>query len=236
MKKARLTVIDNYDSFTWNLVQYIGELGVHCEVYRNDEISVEELAALEPSALLVSPGPSTPDNAGISLAAIRALAGQVPILGVCLGHQAIGQHYGGVIDKAQRIMHGKLSAVHHDGTSVFRGLPTPFTVTRYHSLVITPASLPSELIVTAWTLDDAGEREEIMAVRHRELPIHGVQFHPESISSEQGRELLANFLVEAGYLDRDSADERLAIIHADLAARGTNIDNPLRQAAGEASP
>lgn len=199
-----LAVIDNYDSFTFNLVQYLGELGVDVEVFRNDQIRVDELAALAPEAILISPGPGTPDSAGISLAAVACLAGEVPILGVCLGHQSIGQYFGGQIVHAQEIMHGKVSKIHHNGQGVFRELPNPFTATRYHSLVIDPAQIPEALEVTAWTQDKQGEREEIMGVRHRQLIIEGVQFHPESISSEHGHALLRNFLVSAGVARHDA--------------------------------
>jgi anthranilate synthase component 2 len=184
-----LLVIDNYDSFTWNLVQYLGELGADVHVYRNDAITLSEIAAWEPSHIVVSPGPCTPNEAGISVPAIREFAGKVPILGVCLGHQAIGQAFGGRIVRAQRVMHGKLSPVSHDGRGVFAGLPSPFPATRYHSLAIERASLPVELEVTA-TADDG----EIMGVRHRRLAVEGVQFHPEAILTEHGHALLRNFL------------------------------------------
>jgi anthranilate synthase component 2 len=188
-----LVMIDNYDSFTWNLVQYFGELGVEVRVFRNDAVTPAEIAALAPDQLVISPGPCTPNEAGISLAAIGAFAGKVPILGVCLGHQCIGQHFGGAIVRAPRIMHGKVSPVEHLDAGVFRGLPNPLQATRYHSLVIDPDHVPAELEVTAWTDDGAGRRT-IMGVRHRELPIEGVQFHPESILSEAGHQLLRNFL------------------------------------------
>ncbi len=189
-----LVMIDNYDSFTWNLVQYFGELGEEVEVFRNDAVTPQEIAALEPGHLVISPGPGTPNEAGISLEAIRHFAGKVPILGVCLGHQCIGQLFGGTIVRAPRIMHGKVSPVRHGGAGVFRGLPEPLQSTRYHSLVIDPDSVPAELEVTAWTEDDAGGREAIMGVCHRVLPIEGVQFHPESILSDAGHQLLRNFL------------------------------------------
>lgn len=189
-----LLLIDNYDSFTYNLVQYLGELGVEARVVRNDAISVAAALALRPERILISPGPCAPDRAGISLGLIEAAAGQVPILGVCLGHQAIGAAFGARIDRARQVMHGKISPIHHTGEDLFAGLPTPFNATRYHSLSIDPASLPAELAVTAWTLDARGAREEIMGVRHRHWPIHGVQFHPESILSEYGHALLRNFL------------------------------------------
>ena len=184
-----LLMIDNYDSFTYNLVQYFGELGEDVRVFRNDEITVKEIASLKPDRLVVSPGPCSPAEAGISVAAIRAFGGKIPLLGVCLGHQSIGAAFGGRIVHARQLMHGKTSAVHHDGSGVFRGLPEPFTATRYHSLAIERGSLPACLEVTAWT-DDG----EIMGVRHREFAIQGVQFHPESIRTEHGHRLLMNFL------------------------------------------
>jgi len=187
-------MIDNYDSFTYNLVQYLGELGVEVKVVRNDELTVAEAAALHPERVVISPGPCTPNEAGISVPLIQALAGRVPILGVCLGHQSIGQAFGGRIVKAHQVMHGKTSPVHHAGQGVFAGLPEPFRATRYHSLVIEWASLPEDLEVTAWTLTEAGEPDEIMGVRHRSLPVQGVQFHPESILTEHGHALLRNFL------------------------------------------
>jgi anthranilate synthase component 2 len=184
-----LLMIDNYDSFTWNLVQYFGELGEEVRVFRNDEITVEAIAALKPDRIVVSPGPCSPAEAGISVAAIRAFAGRIPLLGVCLGHQSIGAAFGGRIVHARQLMHGKTSPVHHADAGVFRGLPDPFTATRYHSLAIARDSLPACLEVTAWT-DDG----EIMGVRHREFSVEGVQFHPESIRSEHGHRLLRNFL------------------------------------------
>ncbi len=184
-----LLMIDNYDSFTYNLVQYLGELGQEVAVYRNDEISLEQIRALRPAHIVISPGPCTPTEAGISVPLIRRFAGEIPILGVCLGHQSIGQAFGGRIVHAKQLMHGKTSAIHHADKGVFRGLHEPLTATRYHSLVIERETLPGELEVTAWTEDD-----EIMGVRHRSLPVEGVQFHPESILTEQGRELLGNFL------------------------------------------
>ena len=198
-----IAVIDNYDSFTWNLVQYLRELGAEVTVYRNDAVELDALARTDPRAVLVSPGPGTPDGAGISLGAIPRFAGRVPILGVCLGHQSIGQHYGGRVAHAREIMHGKLSLVHHAGRGVFAGLPSPFTATRYHSLVIAPDSVPDALEVTAWTEDDMGNRVEIMGVRHREHAVEGVQFHPESVSSEHGHRLLGNFLAIAGIVPGD---------------------------------
>ena len=184
-----LLMIDNYDSFTYNLVQYLGELGEDVRVFRNDEITLEEVGRLNPAKIVISPGPCTPNEAGVSVPLIRGFAGRIPILGVCLGHQSIGQAYGGSIVHARTLMHGKTSLIRHDGKGVFRGLPNPFTATRYHSLVIARESLPECLEVTAWT-DDG----EIMAVRHRSVPVEGVQFHPESILTEHGHDLLANFL------------------------------------------
>lgn len=187
-----LLMIDNYDSFTFNLVQYLGELGAEVRVVRNDAIDLDGIEALKPDQLMISPGPCDPAQAGISLAAIRHFAGRLPILGVCLGHQAIGEAFGGRIVRAKELMHGKTSPVHHLGKGVFRGLPSPLTCTRYHSLAIERESLPDVLEVTAWTEDG-----EIMGVRHKSLPVEGVQFHPESILSEQGHELLRNFLEAA---------------------------------------
>jgi anthranilate synthase component II len=191
---AVLLMIDNYDSFTYKVVQYLGELGVDVQVYRNDAITVEQVAALAPQQIVISPGPCTPNEAGISMEVIRHFAGEVPILGICLGHQSIGQVFGGDIIRAGKVMHGKLSSIHHDGKGVFSGIESPFTATRYHSLVIDQDSLPDCLELTAWTLDDDGEIEEIMGVRHKSLPVEGVQFHPESILSEHGHQLLQNFL------------------------------------------
>ncbi|MFO8142162.1 MAG: aminodeoxychorismate/anthranilate synthase component II [Marinobacter sp.] len=189
-----LLMIDNYDSFTYNVVQYLAELGAEVQVYRNDDITIEQIEALQPERLVVSPGPCTPNEAGISMAAIRHFAGKLPILGICLGHQAIGQVFGGDIIRAGRVMHGKVSAVYHQDLGVFRGLNNPLQATRYHSLVIDKNTLPECLEVTAWTRNDDGSIEEIMGVRHKTLPIEGVQFHPESIMTEQGHELLRNFL------------------------------------------
>ncbi|GGC63584.1 aminodeoxychorismate/anthranilate synthase component II [Marinobacter halophilus] len=189
-----LLMIDNYDSFTYNVVQYLAELGADVQVYRNDDITIEQIEALKPERLVVSPGPCTPNEAGISMDAIRHFAGKLPILGICLGHQAIGQVFGGDIIRAGRVMHGKVSAVYHEDTGVFRGLSNPVQATRYHSLVIDKNTLPECLEVTAWTRNDDGSIEEIMGVRHKTLPIEGVQFHPESIMTEQGHELLRNFL------------------------------------------
>jgi anthranilate synthase component 2 len=184
-----LLMIDNYDSFTYNLVQYLGELGADVKVVRNDEIGLDEVARMRPERIVVSPGPCSPNEAGISLALIERLGGAVPILGVCLGHQAIGQAYGGKVVHAQQLMHGKTSPIHHAGQGVFAGLPSPFTATRSHSLAVERASLPDCLEVTAWT-DDG----EIMGLRHRSLAVEGVQFHPEAILTEHGHAMLANFL------------------------------------------
>lgn len=189
-----LLMIDNYDSFTYNIVQYLGELGADVRVYRNDAISLEEIERLAPEKIVISPGPCTPNEAGISVDAIHHFGGKIPILGICLGHQSIGQAYGGKIVRANKVMHGKLSAMHHYGKGVFAGLSNPFTATRYHSLVIEKESLPDCLEVTAWTEQPDGRIDEIMGVRHRTLPIEGVQFHPESILSEHGHQLLKNFL------------------------------------------
>jgi anthranilate synthase component 2 len=188
-----LLMIDNYDSFTFNIVQYLGELGADVRVVRNDEIDVDGIAALDPERLVISPGPCTPNEAGVSVAAINAFAGRLPILGVCLGHQSIGQAFGGRIVHAREVMHGKTSPIHHRSQGVFADLPNPFEATRYHSLVIESASLPDCLEVTAWTERDGGI-DEIMGVRHRELDIQGVQFHPESILTEHGHQMLKNFL------------------------------------------
>lgn len=190
-----LAMIDNYDSFTYNLVQYLGELGAEVRVFRNDQITVDELREFQPSRIMISPGPCTPNEAGISMETIRAFGGQVPILGVCLGHQSIGQVFGGRIVHAREIMHGKTSQIYHRGEGVFKGVvDNPFTATRYHSLVIEKDSMPDCLEITAWTQTETGEVDEIMGVRHKELPIEGVQFHPESILTEHGRDLLRNFL------------------------------------------
>ena len=187
-------MIDNYDSFTYNLVQYFGELGEEVWVYRNDQIGLDQIAELAPERIVLSPGPCTPDQAGISLAAIERFADQVPILGVCLGHQSIGQAFGGHIIRAGQVMHGKTSQVYHHGQGVFAGLPNPFTVVRYHSLVIEKATAPDCLEITAWTQTPDGDIDEIMGVRHKTLPVEGVQFHPESILTEHGHSLLRNFL------------------------------------------
>lgn len=189
-----LLMLDNYDSFTYNVVQYLAELGADVHVYRNDEITVEAVKALAPERIVISPGPCTPNEAGISMELIAAFAGVVPILGICLGHQSIGQVFGGEIVRARQVMHGKTSMMHHRGEGVFADLDNPFEATRYHSLVIDKATVPDCLEVTAWTENDLGEVDEIMGVRHRELAVEGVQFHPESILTRHGHELLANFL------------------------------------------
>ncbi len=189
-----LLMIDNYDSFTYNLVQYFGELGADVRVYRNDEIGVDGIEALAPRHLVISPGPCTPAEAGVSVAAIRAFAGRIPILGVCLGHQSIGQAFGGRIVHAREVMHGKTSDIYHADTGIFSGLKNPYRATRYHSLVIDRASLPDCLEITAWTRTAGGEMDEIMGVRHREFDVQGVQYHPESILTEHGHDLLRNFL------------------------------------------
>ena len=189
-----LLMIDNYDSFTYNLVQYFGELGQKVNVYRNDEITVDEIENLKPKHVVISPGPCTPNEAGISLELIEKLAGKIPILGVCLGFQAIAQAFGGNIIGAQRIMHGKVSQIHHTSKGVFTGLKNPFNATRYHSLVAEQSTLPECLEVTAWTNNDSGSIEEIMGVRHKTLAIEGVQFHPESILTEHGHQMLNTFL------------------------------------------
>jgi len=189
-----IVMIDNYDSFTYNLVQYFGELGAEVAVHRNDQITVDEVAALKPSHIILSPGPCTPNEAGICLELIDRLKGQFPILGVCLGHQSIGQAFGGVVKRAREVMHGKVSPIHHADTGMFRGLPSPYTATRYHSLIVEEATLPKELEVTAWTQKADGGRDEIMGLKHKTLAIEGVQFHPESILTEHGHQLLKNFL------------------------------------------
>jgi anthranilate synthase component 2 len=186
-----LLMIDNYDSFTYNLVQYLGELGEQVKVVRNDEVTLDEIESLAPGRIVISPGPCTPDQAGVSLGVIDRFKGRIPMLGVCLGHQAIGQAFGGKVVHAKTLMHGKVSRIHHAGKGVFAGLPSPYDATRYHSLAIERASCPPELEVTAWTEDG-----EIMGVRHRSLPVEGVQFHPESILTEHGHALLRNFLTD----------------------------------------
>jgi len=197
-----LLMIDNYDSFTYNLVQYFGELGEEVKVFRNDQITIEEIEAHKPDHLVISPGPCTPAEAGISVEAIKHFAGKLPILGVCLGHQSIGQAFGGKIVHAREIMHGKASMVYHSDVGVFKGLENPFEVIRYHSLVIEQASLPDCLEVTAWTQNSDGSRDEIMGVRHREFQIEGVQYHPESILTSHGHQQLANFLAMSGGMRR----------------------------------
>ncbi|MFM8355112.1 MAG: anthranilate synthase component II [Gammaproteobacteria bacterium] len=205
-----LLMIDNYDSFTYNIVQYLSELGADVAVYRNDEITLAEIERLAPSRIVVSPGPCTPNEAGISMAVIRTFGPHIPLLGICLGHQSLGQVFGGEVVRARNVMHGKLSAIHHDGSGVFSGLPAPFEATRYHSLVVRRDSLPDCLEMTAWTVLDgseglgaAGAVDEIMGLRHREYPIQGVQFHPESIMTQCGHDLLRNFLE-----DRDDRTAR----------------------------
>jgi anthranilate synthase component 2 len=189
-----ILMIDNYDSFTYNIVQYLAELGAEVDVRRNDEIDIAGIEALAPERIVISPGPCTPDEAGISLAVIRHFAGRLPLLGICLGHQSLGQVMGGRVVRARRVMHGKTSPIHHDGTGVFAGLPSPFTATRYHSLVVDRASLPEGLRITAWTVDDEGGVDEIMGLCDPATGAEGVQFHPESVLSEHGHDLLANFL------------------------------------------
>jgi len=186
-------VLDNYDSFTYNLVQYLGELGAEVEVRRNDQVSVEEIEALRPERIVISPGPCTPQEAGISIELIRHFAGKVPLLGVCLGHQAIGAAFGGQVVRAKNLMHGKTSQVEHDGKTIFRGLTSPMTATRYHSLIVAEDDLPNELEVSASTIDKDGSRV-IMRLRHREFPVEGVQFHPESVLTDEGKKLVKNFL------------------------------------------
>ena len=189
-----LLMIDNYDSFTYNLVQYLGELGAEVRVFRNDKISLREIEDLNPQRIVISPGPCTPNEAGISLAVIDHFKGRLPLLGVCLGHQAIGQAFGGRVVHAKKVMHGKTSEIYHNNSDVFRGLEIPFIATRYHSLVVERETLPECLAITAWTQDAQGEFDEIMGLRHKELPIFGVQFHPESILTTSGHDLLKNFL------------------------------------------
>lgn len=184
-----ILMIDNYDSFTFNLVQYLGELGEEIKVYRNDKITVEEIKKLEPDRIVISPGPCTPNEAGISLELIQQMGGKTPILGVCLGHQSIGQVYGGKVVRAENLMHGKTSMIYHDGRTIFENIPSPFTATRYHSLIVEKESLPDCFEISAWT-----DQGEIMGLRHKELPVEGVQFHPESILTEYGKEMLRNFI------------------------------------------
>jgi anthranilate synthase component 2 len=189
-----LLMIDNYDSFTYNVVQYLGELKADVQVYRNDEITIEQIKALNPERIVVSPGPCTPNEAGVSMEVIETFAGKLPILGICLGHQSIGQIFGGDVVRARQVMHGKVSAMYHNNKGVFKDLKNPFDATRYHSLVIDKNTLPACLEITAWTELEDGSVDEIMGVRHKEFAIEGVQFHPESILSEHGHDLLANFL------------------------------------------
>ena len=192
----KILMIDNYDSFTYNIVQYLGELGADVVVYRNDALTLSDIDVLAPDKIVISPGPCTPNEAGISLDVIKSFAGRIPLLGVGLGHQAIGQAFGGEVVKAREVMHGKLSPVHHRSTGVFRELPVPFMATRYHSLVMARDSLPDCLEVTAWTQTEDGSVDEIMGIRHKTLAVEGVQFHPESILSEHGHQLLRNFLTD----------------------------------------
>jgi anthranilate synthase component 2 len=191
---SKILMIDNYDSFTWNIVQYLGELGAEVEVVRNDAISVADIAAMAPERIVISPGPCTPNEAGISMAVIQAFAGKLPILGICLGMQSMGQVYGGRVVRARQVMHGKTSPIHHRGEGVFRGLAQPFEATRYHSLVVERQGLPDCLEITAWTETASGELDEIMGLRHRQWAVEGVQFHPESILTAHGHDLLHNFL------------------------------------------
>ena len=196
---VRVLVVDNYDSFTYNLVQYLGELGAHVDVFKNDAIDVAGIRDRKPDAVLISPGPCTPNEAGVSLELIAALGASLPIFGVCLGHQAIGQAYGGRVVRADRLMHGKTSPILHDGRTIFRGLPSPFEATRYHSLLVERSSLPACLEITAWTAED-----EIMGLRHREHRVEGVQFHPESVLTSQGKSLVANWLQRVARKDETS--------------------------------
>lgn len=189
-----ILMIDNYDSFTYNLVHYLGDLGAQIQVFRNDEITLKQIEALAPSHLVISPGPCTPTEAGISMEAIRYFADRLPILGVCLGHEAMAQVFGGRVVHAKHVMHGKISPIYHQQQGVFHELPQPFNATRYHSLIAEKTSLPDCFDITAWTLDEHGAFEEIMAIQHKEFPMHGVQFHPESIMTEKGHRLLKNFL------------------------------------------
>jgi anthranilate synthase/aminodeoxychorismate synthase-like glutamine amidotransferase len=184
-----ILVIDNYDSFTYNLVQYLGELGADLKTYRNDKITIPEIKKLAPDKIVISPGPGYPKDAGISISVIKEFAGKVPILGVCLGHQAIGEAFGGKIVQAKRLLHGKTSMIHHDGKTIYKGIPNPFTATRYHSLLVERSSLPDCLEISAWTKED-----EIMGIRHKEYKVEGIQFHPESILTTEGKKLLKNFL------------------------------------------
>ena len=189
-----LLMIDNYDSFTYNLVQYLGELGATVQTWRNDQLTVQQVSEMAPEAIVISPGPCTPDQAGISMDVVREFAGRIPLLGVCLGHQCIGQVYGGKVLRSRQVMHGKTSPICHEGKGVFAGLPQPFEATRYHSLIVDADSIPDDLEITAWTEHANGERDEVMGFRHRTLPVEGVQFHPESILTRSGHDLLRNFL------------------------------------------
>ena len=197
MTAPNVLMIDNYDSFTWNVVQYLCELRAEVTVHRNDEITTDEIALVAPALICVSPGPCSPTEAGVSIATIERFAGEIPIFGICLGMQSIGAAYGGDIVRAPEVMHGKTSDIHHNGTGVFEGLPSPFAATRYHSLVVDSATLPDCLEITAWTVDDDGKLDLIMGLRHRELKVEGVQFHPESILTEHGHSMLQNFLKQA---------------------------------------
>ena len=212
MNGQPVVVIDNYDSFTYNLVQYLGELGAAVEVVRNDAVDAAALLARRPAALVISPGPGTPDQAGVSLDAVRLLGPTTPVLGVCLGHQAVGQAYGGRVVRAPAVMHGKTSEIHHDGAGLLAGLPDPFTATRYHSLVVEAQSLPAALEVTAWTEDGV-----VMGLRHREHPVEGVQFHPESIRTAVGHRILGAFLQRAGVVDAAALGETLQHVEGRLA-------------------
>ena len=189
-----ILMIDNYDSFTYNLVQYLGELGAEVVVHRNDQITVDEIRQMNPEKIVISPGPCTPNEAGVSVETINAFTGKVPLLGVCLGHQSIGQAFGGKIVRAREIMHGKTSLIYHDNTGLFKGLPNPFQATRYHSLIIEESTLPDSLRINAWTQLDDGSRDEIMGVTHKEFTVVGMQFHPESILTPEGHDMLKNFL------------------------------------------
>jgi len=208
---VRILVIDNYDSFVFNLVQYLGQLGAECDVRRNDEITVAEVGRAGAAGILLSPGPGTPERAGVTIDVIKAYAGELPIFGVCLGHQAIGAAFGATVTRAPELLHGKTSQVHHKGTGVLSGLPDPFTATRYHSLAVVDATLPTEIEVTGWT--DSGV---VMAMRHRDLPVEGVQFHPESVLTEGGHTMLANWLAVCGLPD---AVDRAPELAADVESR-----------------
>ena len=197
-KSPDILMVDNYDSFTYNVVQYFWELGASVDVYRNDEITIDEIDRIRPKLICVSPGPCSPTEAGISIETIKRFAGDIPVFGICLGLQSMGAAYGGDIVRAPEVMHGKTSPVHHNGTGVFAGLPSPFTATRYHSLVINPNTLPACFEVTAWTVDEAGDLDVIMGLRHKEFSLEGVQFHPESILTEYGHDMLQNFLKQMG--------------------------------------